>query len=199
MKNFLVILMVALVAIIPCAPAYAVIPVCHLGGPTAMNTARELADGETFVITDRPLVVNLQFRSTAAHPEKVGECMLPSGTKVAVKDGILQWVAECGNNEVNKNIFVKAFTPPLRGLPGRDGIDGRDGKDGRDAAVLTVVEKKSHRHKHTALWVIGGIILAGGIGAVVAGGGHKEGPKVTTLPPCTQAPCLVTGGGGIKF
>jgi hypothetical protein len=102
------------------------LPVCQLGGPTAMNPDRQLAEGETFVITDRPLVVNLRFRPTKEHPERVGECMLPAGSKVAQKNDILQWVVKCGNDEVNRNIFVVPFTP-LRGLPG---IPGRPGKDG---------------------------------------------------------------------
>ncbi len=89
-----------------CTPLSAVVPVCHLGGPTAMNPHRQLAEGETFATTDRPLVVNLRFKPTKEHPEQVGECMLPAGTAVAQKDGVLQWVLECGNDEVNRNIPV---------------------------------------------------------------------------------------------
>ena len=119
--------------------ASAQVPICRLGGPTAMDTRRQLGDGETFVITDRPLVVNLRSKPTAEHPEQVGECMLPKGTKVAQKNGILQWVAECGNDEVNKNIPVAPILTlwgprGLQGVSGRDGKDGRDGIDGKDGA-----------------------------------------------------------------
>jgi len=133
MKSFISTLavLVALATLTFSAPVSAAIPVCVLGGPTAMDTNRQLDEGETFVKTDRPLVVNLQFRPTKEHPEQVGECMLPSGNTVAVKNNILQWVKKCGNDEVNKNIFVIPFTP-LKGLDGKDGLPGRDGKDGRD-------------------------------------------------------------------
>lgn len=122
--------MVVLVAITS-TPVNAAVPACELGGGTAMDTNRQLTEGETFVKTDRPLVVNLRFRPTKARPEQVGECMLPSGSEVAVKNGILQWVKACGNDEVNKNIFVFPFQP-MKGLDGKDGLPGRDGKDGRD-------------------------------------------------------------------
>lgn len=176
-------------------PLNAAVPVCVLGGPTAMDTNRQLAEGETMMVTDRPLVVNLRFNPTKEHPEQVGECMLPSKSKVAVKNGILQWVEECGNDEVNKNIFVLPFRTlhGLRGKPGRNGytpvkgVDYRDGIDGRNFTPNLVVKKKSH----TVLYVVGAAILVGaGIALASGGGGHKkEGPVVTTLPPCTQLPC----------
>lgn len=49
-------------------------------------------------------------------------------------------------------------------------------------ATTGLVQKK---RSHTVLYVIGGILLAGGIAALAGGGGKdkKEGPIVTTLPP----------------
>lgn len=183
MKKLIVVVLTVLMVLLPCAPAVAEVPTCVLGGPTAMDTNRQLAEGETFVLTDRPLVVNLQFRSTKQHPERVGECMLPSGTEVAIKNGILQWVKACGNNEVNQNIFVIPFKPPqsIPGRDGRDGKDGRDGRDGKDFRPSLVGKKKSH----TWLYVVGGILLAGGVVAIASRGGKSsgKGPDVTTLPP----------------
>ncbi len=111
------------------ATAEAAVPLCELGGPTAVNPNRQLADGETFVVTDRPLVVNLRFRPTKAKPEQVGECLLPSGSKVAQKDGYLMWVAECGNDEVNQNIRVGP-TILAQGLQGVQGLKGDPGPPG---------------------------------------------------------------------
>jgi hypothetical protein len=105
-------LVISALLIILCAPLNASLPVCRLGGPTAMDTNRKLAEGETFVKTDRPLVVNLRFKPTTEHPEQVGECMLPSGTEVAEKNGILKWVKACGNDEVNQNILVAPVPTP---------------------------------------------------------------------------------------
>ena len=110
------------------------LPVCQLGGPTAMNPNRQLAEGESFVFTNRPLVVNLRFRTTREHPERVGECMLPSGSKVAQKNGILLWVSKCGNDEVNQNITVGPLPTPIantiRGLDGANGATGSQGSPG---------------------------------------------------------------------
>ncbi len=95
----------------------AAVPVCVLGGPTAVNPKRQLAEGETFATTDRPLVVNLTFRPTKEHPEQVGECVLPSGSKVATKNGFLVWVAACGNDEVGRNIPVGPQPTPTPTSP----------------------------------------------------------------------------------
>ena len=127
MKRLLV-----LFALLAVGTASAAVPPCVLGGPTAMNTNRQLAEGEVFVKTDRPLVVNLRFRSTAEHPEQVGECMLPTGEEVAVKNGILQWVRKCGNDEVNRNIFVVPIelTRGEKGERGEIGPQGQKGNTG---------------------------------------------------------------------
>ena len=99
------------------SPAFGAVPICVLGGPTAVNPNRQLGPGESFVITDRPLVVNLQFKPTKEHPEQVGECMLPAGSKVAEKDGIMIWAATCGNDEVNRNIVVTTDVKPALAPP----------------------------------------------------------------------------------
>lgn len=135
------ILVFALVVFGFCTNASAAVPTCVLGGPTAMDTNRQLAEGESFVLTNRPLVVNLQFRPTKKHPERVGECMLLTGTEVAVKNGILQWVRKCGNDEVNRNVFVIPFRTihGRRGSQGPKGIKGDlgpQGPPGQDAVLL---------------------------------------------------------------
>lgn len=117
--------------------AQAQLPICRLGGPTAMNPNRQLAEGETFMQTKGPLAVHLRFKPTKKHPEQIGFCMLPSNTTVAVKNGKIQWVKECGNDEVNKNINIDGEKDNKgakgdQGVPGKDGKDGRDGRDGRD-------------------------------------------------------------------
>ena len=128
MKNLAVFFILALLATV----ASATVKPCVLGGPTAMDPTRELAEGEVFVKTNRPLVVNLRFKPTEARPEQVGECLLLAGSEVAVKGGILQWVKLCGNDEVNKNIFVFPFELPkvLKGEPGKDGTPGKSGLEG---------------------------------------------------------------------
>jgi hypothetical protein len=154
------------------------LPVCELGGGTAMNKNRQLAKGESFVLTDRPLIVNLRFKPTKERPEKVGECMLPTNSKVAQKDGILQWVAECGNDEVNRNIPVspisyqvvgpRGFDGPMGpqgapGLKGDTGMQGAIGTPGQNAKEL-VLEKpkdKSFPWKKTLL-ILGGATIIGG-------------------------------------
>jgi hypothetical protein len=159
-----------------------------------MDTNRQLAEGETFVNTDRPLVVNLQFKPTAKHPEQVGECMLPRGTKVAQKSGILQWVAECGNDEVNKNIFIIPFTL-LKGdkgdkgdegytpIKGKDYFDGENGKNPPRRPLCGESLKTGRRWGCIAL----AILVGGGAYTASQGGGDTE--HVTTLPPCTGLPC----------
>lgn len=117
--------------------ASAAVPNCVLGGPTAMDTNRQLVEGEVFEKTTGPLVVNLRFKPTAQHPEHVGECMLPSGTEVATKNGLLMWVRSCGNDEVNHNVVVnpKIFRTSmegLRGYPGPQGPEGPQGPQGLD-------------------------------------------------------------------
>ncbi|MFZ3011559.1 MAG: hypothetical protein WA060_00990 [Minisyncoccia bacterium] len=182
MKNFVAVVLAILTVFYPSLPLMGAEPTCVLGGPTAMDTNRQLAEGETFVKTDRPLVVNLRFRPTKARPEQVGECMLPSRSEVAVdKNGILLWVKECGNDEVNRNIFVTPFTP-LRGLPGPvgpmgpQGPAGLDGRDGRDYTPLPVGEGMvTKRPNRTWMYVVGGILVAGGIAALCSGGGKKSG------------------------
>jgi len=80
-------------------------------------------------------VVNLQFKPTKRHPEQVGECMLPSGATVAQKDGILQWVKVCGNDEVNKNIVVGPVPKAKDGTPGIKGDPGPKGDPGKNCSV----------------------------------------------------------------
>lgn len=191
MRKFVSTLLVVLVTFVS-FPLHATVPVCVLGGATAMDTNRQLAEGETFVKTDRPLVVNLRFRPTKERPEQVGECMLPSGTVVAVKNGILQWVKACGNDEVNRNVFVTAFTP-LRGLPGRDGLQGLKGDPGEqgpkgDPAKGTAPKGSWYTRawkKHPVITGIVHLVVIGGITAVASSGGNekKNGPIVHTDPP----------------
>lgn len=133
MKNTLFVV-ISIVLFVNCLPAQAQLPVCRLAGETAMDVNRQLAEGEAFEQTDRPLVVHLQFKPTKKYPERVGACMLPSNTTVAVKDGIIQWVRECGNNEVNRNIPIRkpAVAKGEKGDKGDQGVPGQDGKNGRD-------------------------------------------------------------------
>lgn len=165
-------------------PAFGAVPICVLGGPTAMDTSRQLAEGESFAVTDRPLVVNLQFWPTKDHPEQVGECMLPSHSEVAVKNGIMQWAKLCGNDEVNRNVFVTPFVA-LRGLKGDHGDigpmgpRGPQGPDGRDF-VPNLVEKKESKIS-TLGWVgIGAgatAVVVVLIKALAGGGSGSSKPK----------------------
>lgn len=183
MKNIVAVLLAVLITFTS-VPAFGAVPVCRLGGPTAMDTNRQLGEGERFVLTDRPLIVNLQFRPTKEHPEQVGECMLPSRSEVAVdKNGILLWVKECGNNEVNRNIFVTPFN--LQGIPGPagpmgpqgpPGPAGRDGRDGRDYVpppALGVARKTNKK----AWWIVGGALVLGAAVAALASGGGSKSPS----------------------
>jgi len=214
--------MVTLLVITPSTPAFAAVPVCVLGGPTAMDTNRQLAEGETFVLTDRPLVVNLQFRPTKEHPEQVGECMLPSKSKVAEKNGILQWVAACGNNEVNRSIFVVPFKAiqgeqgiqGLKGDKGDPGPQGEPGRDGRDysssqPAVQPQPEQPHQRFvdkKHGHGLLIGGLIGVGAAVGIVAVVVLSHGKKTTPVCVASDPTCIINTGGsnavgstGIRF
>lgn len=176
MKNAIAVLLAILITFTS-MPLMGAVPVCQLGGPTAMDTNRQLADGERFVLTDRPLVVNLQFRPTKERPEQVGECVLPSHSEVAVdKNGILLWVKECGNNEVNRNIFVTPFN--LQGIPGPagpmgpQGPPGPAGRDGRDYYVPPpTLEFTKRSNKKTLWWILGGVALGGLVFALASSGG----------------------------
>ncbi len=178
------------------------VPKCVLGGPTAMDPNRQLAEGESFVLTTRPLVVNLRFRPTQAHPERVGECMLPSGEKVAVKNGILQWVAKCGNDEVNKNVVVIPIGPIAgpAGIQGPKGDKGDVGPQGPPGQVIYLPPPRNDLFREDykvrgggfpgwAKWAIA-TSVAVGTGLVVANNWpHKNNqptggkPVVISLPP----------------
>jgi len=177
--------------------AEASLPVCSLGGPTAVNPDRQLADDETFVVTDRDLVVNLRFRPTKEFPLRAGECILPAGKEVAVRNGFLVWVRECGNDELNQNIPIGPPPTPLReyvrgikgdpGDPGQDGLDGKNGRDGGNPTSVSVAEDGPNWTKR--------IIVA----VVVIGGGwllfdklinQHKGPEVETGP--ARVKCTAT-------
>jgi hypothetical protein len=67
----------------------------------------------------------------------------------------------------------------LQGSPGNDGLDGEDGKDGFCSGKIC---------KITAIVVtaiVGGLV----VDRFKKNKPAKEGPKVTTLPPCTRLPC----------
>jgi len=153
-----------------------------------MDPNRQLADGEVFVLTNDPLVVNLRFRPTTEHPQRVGECMLLAGTEVATKDGILVWVKECGNEEVNHNVVVDpiAFRASLQGpmgpqgpqgLMGPQGPQGFQGPSGAPAERPDLgAEFRTKRKISTAGWIgIGLGVLAIAALAAGSGGGGKKG------------------------
>jgi len=178
--------------------AEASLPVCSLGGPTAVNPDRQLADDETFVVTDRDLVVNLRFRPTKEFPLRAGECILPAGKEVAVKNGRLIWVKECGNDELNQNILVGPLRDYVRGLqgvkgdPGKDGLDGKDGRDGENATSCCENNKEE---KNGPSWTKRIFIATGGVAVVGYLAYNKfknKGPGVTTGPAkpiCTGKGC----------
>ena len=122
--------------------AQAATPPCILGGPTAVNLKRELAEGEHFAKTDRITTPRLKSRvlDKAGKPTDkftAGNCVLPEGTEVAADDktGMMLWVKSCGNDEVNRNIPVsppaEAEAPePQKGDKGDTGDAGPRGKRG---------------------------------------------------------------------
>src|ERR1035437_9031136 len=184
MKQIIVVILVVLMTIMPCTPAFAAVPTCVLGGPTAVDIHRQLGPGETFILTDRPLVVHLEFQPTRQFPERVGACMLLSGSKVAQKNGILQWVASCGNNEVNRNIRVVEI--PFEAIQGKQGTRGPRGEQGpqgpkgdpgrNDSSSSTnnnyypeVVQPSPAKHNHHGLII--GVVVA----VVAVGGGAAFG------------------------
>lgn len=187
--------------------AQAAVPTCQLGGPTAVNPNRQLAEGETFVTTDRALVVNLAFKPTKEFPDRVGECVLPKGTEVAVKNGILVWVKACGNDEVNRNIPVgptqgpapaQVATPtpaPTKPLAeaAKEHVE-RDGDKPINVSVEVPVTINNGGSRATAL-IIGGSILAGVVAVLIHD--HNKKDEATRTPQ----PKIRTDGasGGLGF
>ena len=173
MKKLVTSLFLILLAI----PTFAAVKPCVLGGPTAMDTNRQLAEGEVFVKTDRPLVVNLRFKPTTEHPEQVGECMLSTGEEVAVKNGILQWVRKCGNDEVNRNIFVipLELTRGEKGERGEIGPMGPQGPKGDPAPVV--------RRSRCGIGckIVIGVLVGGGLYAATQNGGGSSQGNGNTL------------------
>jgi hypothetical protein len=136
--------------------AQAATPPCVLGKATAINPRREIAEDERLVITDRETTPRLKFKAldNKGRPTgkfKVGNCVLPAGTEVVANaEGMMVWVKQCGNDEVNRNIPVAPPTPPIpipgpkgepgpRGDPGPKGEPGSRGEPGVCPSCITAV------------------------------------------------------------
>ena len=210
MKNFLVIVLCTLIAILPSAPMFgadtttplvdhwSALEECRVSTSAPFyypSILHEHKLGENEVVRGLPVgcCVNMDLPDRSG---KRGWVRIEAGRKFVYDktDGKISRLAECNNS-----VYDFEPIPTLAGLKGDPGPKGDPGVQGPPGPrgtwdyrgeltppppppVKVVVAKKS---SHTGWWIAGGVLLAGGIIAALASGGHKSsgtGPGGNTGP-----------------